>query len=462
LSISKKEPEIKFGTDGWRGVISDEFTFENLGKVAVKIADHLGKGKRVSVGYDNRFLSDRYADFLSAVLQERGHEIDLSDRPVTTPCVSHRVKTTESDLGVAISASHNPAAYNGLKVKQPYGGSASGEFISEMISNITKTEYEGPTWQLRYKGDKNSWVEGYMELFYDIIPENDIKVVCDYFYSPGFPLFDRVLRKKGYDTLSLKTERDPLFGGTHPEPVPAHLGDLKDAVISSGADAGFAFDGDADRIAFIDEFGRYLSLQVLLAVLAWDILESGRRGKIVKTVAGTYLVDRIARHFSVDFKTVPIGFKNICPEMLCGDVIVAGEESGGIGFSDYLPERDALYSASRLLEIIKRRGEGIGHIWNRLREKFGNSVYLRRDFRIEKGVAKKEILRRVKKNCRGAEFPFKVEGFLEIDGIRINMEEGRWLLVRPSGTEPLVRVYAETESREKTQELIKKGGELFN
>jgi len=458
VSISKQK--INFGTDGWRGIIAEDFTFENLGKLSLRIAKSLNGGEKVCIGYDNRFLSPEYASFIAGILHRQGIEVDLSDCPVPTPCVSHRVKSVDAEMGIAVSASHNPHVYNGVKIKENYGGSASEEFVSRIIKDLNGDDYTGETWNVRFRGEKNSWKEKYIEHFLKVLPADNLKVVCDYFYGSGYPFFHEILAEKGYGHVMLKHGRDPFFNGIHPEPKPEFLQELTDTVLETGADVGFAFDGDADRIAVVDEKGRFLSSQIVLAVLAHDMLQSGKKGRIVKTVAGTYLVDRMSEKFGVELKVVPIGFKNICPEMLSGDVMIAGEESGGFGFGDYLPERDSIHTAVRILEMMSRRQKKPGEIWDEVKEKFGDSVYLRNDFKIEKKLDKTEIINNVDRRLKEISMPFKVKGVMKLDGIRINMEGGNWLLIRPSGTEPLIRVYAETDSSQSTENLLNKGREL--
>ncbi len=444
---------VNFGTDGWRGIIGEDFTFENLGRLALRIS---AKYKSVCIGYDNRFMSPEYAGFFSAVLQKEGVNVDLSMRAVTTPLVSHRVNKKKYDLGIMISASHNPSYYNGIKIKENYGGSAREEIVNSIVENLNNTDYNGPTWELTFDGEKNNWELEYLKEFEGLLPRGQLNVICDYMHGTAYPFFSKLLEGKGYKVSTLRAERDPLFGGINPEPKPATLKNLIQKVKEGNADIGFAFDGDGDRIAVIDEKGRLLSSQIILAVLAWDLLRLGKKGTIVKTVAGTYLVDRLAEKYGVNYKVVPIGFKNICPEILKGNVIVAGEESGGIGFGDYLPERDAIYTAVRILEMINRRGKLLGSLWDEVKKDFGNSVYLREDFQLKSNYNPENILKKIKDKI-----PFKIKSILRIDGIRINMEDERWLLLRASGTEPVVRVYAEAESNGESRKLIDAGKELI-
>ncbi len=443
---------VNFGTDGWRGIIGEDFTFENLGRLALRIS---AKYRSVCIGYDNRFMSPEYAEFFSAVLQREGVNVDLSMRVVTTPLVSHRVNKKKYDLGIMISASHNPSYYNGIKIKENYGGSAGEEIVHSIVENLNNTDYNGPTWELTFSGIKNNWELEYLEEFEGLLPRGQLNVICDYMHGTAYPFFSKLLEEKGYKVMPLRSERDPLFGGINPEPKPATLKSLIHKIKEENADIGFAFDGDGDRIAVVDEKGRLLSSQIILAVLAWDLLNQGKKGTIVKTVAGTYLVDRLAEKYGVNYKVVPIGFKNICPEILKGNVIVAGEESGGIGFGDYLPERDAIYTAVRILEMINRRGRLLGSLWNEVKKDFGNSVYLREDFQLKSNYNPENILKKIKDIL-----PFKIKNISSIDGIRINMEDERWLLLRASGTEPVVRVYAEAESNEASRKLIDAGKEL--
>lgn len=452
---------INFGTDGWRAEIAESFTFRNLGRLALRVSEYAGKGSRVCIGYDNRFLSPEYAGFFAAILEKEGLEADLSSTPVPTPCVSYRAKKREYSLGVCISASHNPASYNGLKLKENYGGSARTELVEKITEGIERTPYDGPGFSMKYEGKREYWGDEYIEELKKCLPEGALRVAVDYFHGSGHPFFSEVLRERGYSEISLRYNRNPLFGGVNPEPRPQYLDELREIISEGKADIGFAFDGDADRIALVDEGGRFLSMQVILAVFAWDMLESGKKGRIVKTVAGTCIVDRLAKKYKSEVSTVPIGFKNICPEMLKGDVLVAGEESGGIGFGEYLPERDALYTAIRIVEMIKRRGKLFGEIWDQVSEEFGGSYYLREDFPCRGNYSREGLLQTVHKNIKIIDLPYRVLGVGDLDGIRIDMEGGRWLLIRPSGTEPLIRLYAEGEDENAAGNLIKSGRELF-
>jgi phosphomannomutase len=459
--LEKKESKIKFGTDGWRGVIADDFTYNNLGKLAVRVAEYISsRGNKVAVGYDNRFLSPEYASFFSAILSKNNVEVDLSESPVPTPAVSRRVNTTKSSLGIMITASHNPSEYNGIKIKEKYGGSARAGLLNVIVESINETEFDAGADRYNYEGDKNNWAKDYKKVISSQLPGGNLNIAVAYMLGTGYPYFKDILESKGYSHYGLRENRDPIFSGANPEPVPANLKELSLYVKESSADIGFGFDGDADRIAVIAEDGQYHSMQRVLAVLAYNIVKSGGKGRLIKTVAGTTLIDKICKDFNTSFSVVPIGFKNICPEMLKGDVLVAGEESGGLGFGDYLPERDSEYSAARILKLISESGKLFGELWEEVKETYGDSYYLREDFEISGGLSKIEILKKIRKRIDKTEFPFKVRDVSDIDGIRINSKDGGWLLMRPSGTEPLIRIYAEGATRETAERLIKIGREL--
>ncbi|MGM0568737.1 MAG: hypothetical protein ACQESB_05920, partial [Elusimicrobiota bacterium] len=378
------------------------------------------RGKEICIGYDNRFMSPEYAEFAAGIIQSEGVNVDLSGSPVPTPCVSHRVKNTKSVLGIAITASHNKPEYNGFKIKEKYGGSASAKTSAEIIGSLP--DFKADLKETVFKGVKNNWIPSYMKKINEVLPRGDFKVACDFMYGTGSPYFENALREKGHKVIPVNNFRDPLFGGRSPEPKLDYLHTLVEMVRKNKADIAFAFDGDADRIALIDERGRYLSSQAVLALLAEDLLKNGGRGKIVVTVAGTYLAKKIARRYGVECKMVPIGFKNICPHMLKGGVLVAGEESGGIGFGDYLPERDALYTASRLIELSHRRGKKIGLLWDEIRENYADSVYLRKDIAIDFPVAPEVLLKELKNRVKSKSFPFKILDVNTLDGIRITIK----------------------------------------
>ncbi|MGM0441541.1 MAG: hypothetical protein ACQEQC_03885 [Elusimicrobiota bacterium] len=456
-----KTRKINFGTDGWRAVMGEEFTFRNVGKLSLKIAEYIKtRGNRVCIGYDNRFLSGRFAEFMGKILVKSGVEVDLSDSAVPTPAVSYRVHNTKNCLGVSVTASHNPPEYNGIKIKEKYGGSAREELLNAIVDGINKIDYDGPTVNLSGKVEKNNWTDEYQKMLTGLLPAGDLKVAVDYFHGTGYPYFREIIEKKGYRHIGINAGRDPLFGGIHPEPIPKFLDNLRDTVKSENADIGFAFDGDSDRIAVVNGNGEYMSAQRVLVVIAHDMLLQGKKGTIVKTVAGTGLLEKMAKKYKVQTEVVPIGFKNICPLMIEGGVLAAGEESGGIGFGDYLPERDGLYTAVRLLEIMNRRGKSFEQLWDEVRTEFRDSYYLRADVEIDHRLSKIEILESIEDKVKNTRWDYPLENIDKTDGIRINLEGGSWLLLRPSGTEPLIRIYAEAESRKKTEKLISKGEQI--
>ena len=231
------ETNINFGTDGWRGIIGADFTFTNLGKLAQRIAKHVSKSSgKICIGYDNRFLSPEYARFFGAILEDRGIEVDLSDKAVTTPCVAHRTNRKKYHLGIVLSASHNPACYNGIKIKENYGGSARQAIVDSIIKNLNTTDYKGPTWKFDFKAGENNWEDDYLNEFEAILPRGNLNVASDYMHGTVYPYFERLLKRRGYGTISARKRRDPLFGGINPEPKPSTLQEFADSIEESRAD----------------------------------------------------------------------------------------------------------------------------------------------------------------------------------------------------------------------------------
>ena len=456
---------IKFGTDGWRATIGKEFTFDNVVRVARAHASLLKeKGiKRVLVGYDWRFMSEHFAKLVYDTFKEEGLEARLVGSACTTPMVSFGVKYLGYENGVMITASHNPPTYNGYKIKESFGGSATSEFVKEVEKRINYGEVNYPKeFEPEYQEVRKHYVEKLRSLTnLDLLREREILVVHDSMHGTTSGLLEYILRDTRVSVINIRKNRDPLFGGTPPEPIEKHVEITKEKVRALGADLGIVNDGDGDRIALIDEKGNYVNTQLIYVILLLHLLKhKGKRGAVVKTVSTSYLVDRICKAFGVELIEVPVGFKNINELILKRkDIIFGGEESGGYGVPEYLPERDGIFSALSVLEYLFLEEKSLSEVIEKIFKEFGEAYYGRIDLEVEEKA--KERIKELKEKPKEVIKNFKVRELKTIDGIKFVFEDDSWLLMRPSGTEPLVRIYAEAPSKEKVRELLEAGIELL-
>jgi len=458
---------IKFGTDGWRGVIAKDFTFKNVSQVALAHAEVLRRKnlKRVFVGYDNRFMSENFAREVATIFYSEGFEVNLSPKAVTTPLVSWAVRHKNFDGGVMITASHNPPVYNGYKIKEDFGGAATPEFIAQVESLIGKVTPRGLT------GEGNLTEEDFTEEYInavrrevnlDTFREKEIKVVHDPMYGSSAGYLRRALDNTKVTVCEIHAYRDPLFGGRAPEPVEKNARTLMEKVRAEGAFCGIMNDGDGDRVALVDERGKFVNSQLVYAMLMLHLLENkGLRGAVVKTVSTTYLADRIAKHFGVEIIETPVGFKHINAVILQrDDVIFGGEESGGYGFPRFTPERDGLLSALNLLELFLLKGKTPSEVVKELFERFGSAYYKRVDLTVS--PQEKEKLKGLIQSPPSTLAGLKVREVKTIDGLKLIFENDGWLLIRPSGTEPLLRIYCEMPEEKLRDEVLKEAQKLFS
>jgi len=456
---------IRFGTDGWRAILGDEFTYANVRRVARAHAEVLKERnlRSVVVGYDHRFASESFASEVGSVLADEGLEVTLSESACTTPMVSFGVRYLNFDSGVMITASHNPPHYNGYKIKESFGGSATPEFIREVESRIApespRTTGEGSTGKIDlktpYVGKVREWIE--LELF----REKALRVVHDAMFGTSAGLFGEVLKGTRAEVIGIRSYRDPLFGGHAPEPVEKHLRILAEKVRACEADVGIANDGDGDRIALVDEKGEFINTQLIFVLLLIHLLKHRkmRNGIVVKTVSTTYLADRVCRSEGVELREVPVGFKNINELILKEKVLFGGEESGGYGVPEYLPERDGLVSGLLILEFMALTGRKLSEIVEDVFRTYGRAYYRRTDLPADNRL--RERLRELMENPPHRLGGKKVVKVNTLDGLKLIFEDESWLLFRASGTEPLVRVYGEAPSRKELDSLLTGGADLL-
>lgn len=465
---------IEFGTDGWRGVISDDFTFENVRIVAQAIADYVlsvGKGEQgLVIGYDTRFLSSSYAEESARVVAANGIKVYLTDNVTPTPVVSHAVVNLGTAGAIMVTASHNPPHWNGIKFKADFGGSA----LPSIIKEIEKFLYQHPVKQLGFteavqeglvvKFNPDQAYFDHLTKLVDLkaIAQAGLNVVIDPMYGAGRGYLKRLLAKHGMEVTEIRGEDNPGFGGISPEPIDKNLKALKEAIKQVKAQVGLATDGDGDRVGAIDQNGEFINSHQIYALFLRHLIEKrGWTGGVVKTFSTTQMIDKLAQKYQLKVFETPIGFKYICELFLTEDILLGGEESGGIGFKNHLPERDGILSSLFLLEIMAVYGQTLGEILEGLMADIGVHCYDRVDLHISE-EQKKRAMANLKETAPAEMAGCKVCQKETLDGIKFVMDNGSWLLFRASGTEPVVRIYAEGPSKEEVAKLLKFGQEIVS
>ena len=463
-SITSRPATIRFGTDGWRGVIADDFTFENVRWVSRAVARYLlaheDVRKGIIVGYDCRFLSDRFARAAAEEVAAGGIPVRLATTFAPTPAVAYAVRNLRAAGAIVITASHNPWQWNGLKFKASYGGSAAPEIIRQI-----EGELPGALDACSGKLDESrielcDLLEPYLKHIEQVVDLNAIArrnflFVADPLYGAARGCLPRLCGEHGIRCEEIHSAANPLFGGLNPEPIEPHIRELQRAVQDRRADAGFATDGDADRIGAVDRGGQFIDSHQIFSILLRYLVEvRGMRGGVVKTFSTTKLVDHLARKHNLPLYETPIGFKYICDRMLVSDVLIGGEESGGIGIPALGgPERDGILNAMLLAEAMAHYGKSLGELVAELHGEFGPHHYGRVDLTLAPGQKERAMEAASAQDLK--QFAgFGVERLEDMDGIKMYLDNGAWLLVRPSGTEPLLRVYSEAPSGQVVQEVL--------
>ena len=463
------KPEIKFGTDGWRGVIADTFTFESVRAVSQATADYLlslGKAEvRVGIGYDTRFQSETFAQLAAEVLAANGIRVVLTTRPVPSPCLSYAIKERGLDSGIMFTASHNSSEFNGFKFKAAYAGSADKSVTSAIESHVYRNEPKGMDFDAaKRRGlvETADLVPGYLDglrafVDFERIASSGLHVVADAMYGAQQQLMATLLEGTTCTVDVIRGVRNPNFPGIQPEPIPPHTEALQQAVPACGADVGLAVDGDADRIGACKSNGEFVSAHQVFAMLLVHFLEHRKgAGLVVKTISSTTLIEKIAQKYGLELIEVPVGFKYVCELLRTRDVLIGGEESGGIGFKGYIPERDGTLCSLLLLELMATAAKRLDEIVAGLDEEYGRFRYERRD--IEYPLERKEDLLGLLAETPPTDLAGSpVVEVKTYDGVKFIAENDDWLLVRPSGTEPVLRIYAEAKSLEVVDHLLAQG-----
>jgi phosphomannomutase len=464
-----EEKKIKFGTDGWRAVIADDFTFDNVELVSMAIAQYLknnGSNKKgVFIGFDNRFLSEYFAERSARVLATMGFKVLLSSISVPTPLTAFMTLHNNLEGAIMITASHNPSRYSGIKFIPYYGGPADDETTKEIEDNLKKLINKNGNYRQKMNCPNNN-----IEIFSDFISykekllkiiDTDLiaalkpKIALDTMFGSGSKIMPEILNENlNLNAKLFNDYRDPLFGGKLPDPSLANLTILKDFVISNNFDIGIALDGDADRFGVIDGKGIFISPNNVLALILYHLIKTQRFSKgdiAVRTVATTHLIDEICKKYNLKVLETPVGFKYICKAMLAGNVIIGGEESGGLSIKGHIPEKDGLLACLLLIEIQSFLIKNFGRMYlseylYKIYEEFGFYHNIRLDLEIPS--EKKNNILSYFLNLKGTEISgIKVLDIIEKDGVKLIMGNGSWILVRPSGTEPLIRCYIESKDK---------------
>lgn len=499
-STAAKTPpmSIAFGTDGWRAVIADTFTFENVRLVARATARYLqwegrrnlsvyrndGKGgypapyrsaeQGLVVGYDTRFLSARFARAVADEVAALGIPVFLSEEVAPTPAVSQAVRDQQAAGAIIVTASHNPAEYNGLKFKPEYASSGLPEIMDAILSFV-HAEREHPTSPVPTPASIRMFspLAGFraeMAALVDLerVRQSDLEVVVDPMHGAGVGVIRSLLAGQG--TTARATVReirgtpDPTFGGLNPEPIPKNLGPLVEALKTSAHGTppamcvGVATDGDADRVGAMDGTGRFFNSHEIFAVLMWHlVVRKGWTGGVVKTFSTSEMIPRLARHFGLPVHQTPIGFKYIVEHMLADDVLIGGEESGGLGVKNHIPERDGILSSLLLLEAAAWENESVAQVLARIHEITGPFAYDRTDLHLTDRGQMLAMLESLKASPPARVGGLRLEGVETVDGVKLRLEDGAWILFRPSGTEPVLRVYVEAADAERVGAILHEG-----
>lgn len=463
--------KIKFGTDGWRAVIAEDFTFENVERVAQAAADFWrekpvkGTRKLLVVGYDRRFFSDRFAELVAEVFSGNGFKVVLTSDPTPTPAVSQAVRDLKAVGGVMLTASHNPPVFNGFKVKAWFGGSADPGICRAIEKRLDKTKVkklelaEAKKKKLvSVKDVRPAHYRAIKKLVnFPLIAKSGLKFAHEALFGVGAGCFDELLAGTSCTVTTINAEHDPNFGGINPEPIEKNYANSQRILAKNPHDLCLVTDGDADRVGGMDGHGRYLSThQLICLLLNHCILNRKAKGRVIKALTTTSMVDRMCEHHGLELVETGVGFKYICAEMLKGDVLLGFEESGGIGFPGHIPERDGILAGLMLLEMLATEKKPLKRLLSDLVKQFGPHEYARIDthFPLEKRA---ELMAFCKANPPVKLLGSKLKDVKAYDGVKYVAENGSWLMLRGSGTEPILRIYAEAGTLADARKLLKLG-----
>ncbi len=461
---------IKFGTDGWRGIIADDFTFDNVRRVAGAIASYVLKYEEsqhgVIVGYDTRFTSSRVAQIVAEVIAAAGVPVKLANDYTPTPAVSYAVKQHSAAGGVMVTSSHNPWNWNGVKFKANFGGSAKPAIMKkieeELAADAAPKGTKAPIEEVDLKKDYVAAVCKFADM--DLIAKTKFKFAVDSMYGSGRGVLSGIFTDRGVQFVAIRQDLNPLFPGINPEPIEPHTKMLQETVVREKCDAGLATDGDADRIGAVAEDGSFVDSHKIFCVLLRWILERKKwPGDVVRAFNTTCMLDRICTKYGRKLHETPIGFKYVADLMMEGNIVMGGEESGGIGYSRFLPERDGVLNSLLLANVMAEEGKTLGQLVTDVQREFGAHYYGRRDLHIPEGM-KQNAIQRARAEGTQSLGRYKVLKKEHMDGVKFFLDAPTngngaeaWVLFRASGTEPLLRLYSEASSSELVTELLAVG-----
>jgi alpha-D-glucose phosphate-specific phosphoglucomutase len=467
---------VRFGTDGWRAIVAEDYTFANVRDATQGTAEYVREAgqaaKGLVVGYDTRFVSEHFAAAAAEVLAANGIRVYLANTSVPTPVVSFSILDRAAGGAIVITSSHNPWEWNGFKYKPEYAGSASQEVVDrleELIEDVqaARRTKSMPIEQARRQGlveefdPKPAYMAQVRKLVdVDSMREAGLKVVADPIYGAGRGFFRDILSGGKTVVTEIRGERNPYFGGVHPEPILPWVQMCCDVVKETRADIGLCTDGDSDRIGIVDNHGEFVNQLQVMGLLTLYLLEvRGWRGPIVKSVTTTAMVNRLAQQYGVEVIETAVGFKFIGPEMIKHKAMIGGEESGGFGFANHIPERDAIIAGLFVTDLAMKMGKPLSEVIKYLNEKAGPSFYHRNDYHFAEDQ-RQVIMNRLEDNPPRELDGVPVASINRADGFKYNLEDNTWLMIRFSGTEPLLRIYTETNTPERVTRMLALGKEM--
>jgi len=460
---------VKFGTDGWRAIIGEEFTFSNVKKVVQAYADFLKnknkKNLKIVVGFDTRFLSPEFAKTAASVLAANNIKVSIFKSALPSPCLCFAIEKYRFGGGIMITASHNPANFNGIKIKTENAGPAGVEETKEIEklfgkSKIKETDYAkslkmGLIKEVDYRKEYTGYLKKYIN--FEIIKKRKIRILYDAMYGTGDNLLADILAGSSCRIETIRSELNPSFCGINPEPITKNLKMPLQLMKGNKYDICLITDGDADRIAAITKGGRFLNPGLILALLLIHFVKNRKEtGSVVKTISNSSLIEQVTHKFGLKLFETPVGFKHVSEIMQKTDVLIGGEESGGIGFKNYIPERDGLLSGLLLIELMAYEKKGINTIISDIEKRFGTFCYQRIDMHYPDKLKPKLF-----KHLTGQPFKkilnLKVVEVKNYDGVKFILSDGSWIIFRLSGTEPILRIYSESSSINRVKKLLSFG-----
>jgi phosphomannomutase len=467
---------VRFGTDGWRAIVAEDYTYANVRDATQGTAEFVHEAGQAAnglvVGYDTRFVSEHFAEAAAEVLAANGIKVYLVNTSVPTPVVSYAVLDKKAGGAIVITSSHNPWTYNGFKYKPEYAGSASQEVVDRLEELIEDVQSAGRTKRLdlaaaRQRGlvedfDPKPAYFRQIDTLLDLerIRAAGLRIVADPIHGAGRGMFKQLLSGGMTSVDEIRGERNPYFGGVNPEPILPNVQLCCDVVKDTHADLGLCTDGDSDRIGIVDDKGQFVDQLQVMGLLTLYLLEvRGWRGPIVKSVTTTSMANRLAQKYGVEAIDTPVGFKFIGPEMIARKAMLGGEESGGFGFANHIPERDAIVAGLFIADLTVQMGKPLSEIIRYLNDNFGPSFYHRDDYHFPEDQ-RQVIMRRLEDNLPAEIDGQSVTSVNRADGFKYNLADNTWLMIRFSGTEPLLRVYTETNSPDRVKRMLAIGKQM--